>query len=125
MDWFNDLLVECVHKILNKLCIFNFLAGFDFFFTIIILPSNLIDEVFLIFIHVVVFTKQIYFVLDFHRNMKVRGNMKSHLLLAMIGTFAVIVGAQTQKGNKTRQQESCLDFRSLHCMYQFSLFFFF
>ncbi|CAH2060204.1 unnamed protein product [Thlaspi arvense] len=30
--------------------------------------------------------------------MKVRDNMKCHLLLAIIGTFAVIVGAQTQEG---------------------------
>uniref|UniRef100_A0A0D3BTZ5 Malectin-like domain-containing protein n=1 Tax=Brassica oleracea var. oleracea TaxID=109376 RepID=A0A0D3BTZ5_BRAOL len=30
--------------------------------------------------------------------MRVRDNMKYHLLLAIIGTFAVIVGAQTQEG---------------------------
>ncbi|CAH8357025.1 unnamed protein product [Eruca vesicaria subsp. sativa] len=30
--------------------------------------------------------------------MKVRDNMKSHLLLAIIGTFGVMIGAQTQEG---------------------------
>ncbi|CAA7017664.1 unnamed protein product [Microthlaspi erraticum] len=35
---------------------------------------------------------------DFQGNWKARDNMKSHLSLALIGAFAIIVGAQTQEG---------------------------